>query len=161
MSDSGRMPRSTRGQKRWPVSVSSWRSSLTSPTTRWWDFVRHICVSVATINSRWWRSRLSSTIQPSRRHSTIHHFGPTRCTSVCRTDATATCKHARHEVTPYGRWLWMSWIDAKIQAPMHTFPAVLWLTRAPTFSLVCVFILKVVLSFKMTPSLDAATLKTF
>lgn len=136
MSVSGRTRQSTIGPKRWLAWGLSPKSSQIFLTIRWLAFDRLICVLVATISSRWWKSRLSSTIRPSLRRSRTLHFGLTRCTSVCLTDVTVICRVVRREVTPYGSWWWTSSIDVKIQALTKTYQDVLWWTRARAFWLV-------------------------
>lgn len=135
-SDSGRMRQSTRGRKKWPDSVLLLRNLPISAITLLSVFVRHTCVSVATISSQWWKSRLSCTIQQSLHRSTIHHCGHTQCTSECHIAAMEIFRLALLALMPSGKWSWMNSIDVRIQLMMNICQVVLWLTRAQTFWLV-------------------------
>lgn len=130
---SGQMQLLMTGQRRWLAWELSSKSMRTSPITQWSVYVLHTFVSAVTINSQWWKSKHSCTIQPSPHHYRIHHCGHTLCTSKCHTVATVTCKAVQHVRMPSGKWSWMNWIVVKIQPMMNTCLDALWSIHAQTF----------------------------
>lgn len=104
MNDFGQMPPSMIGPKKWMVWELLLKSMQILPIIRLSVSVHHIFVLEETINSQWWKSKLSCMIQPSQPHYRIHHFGHTPCTLKCHIVATAIYKAVQHVRMPFGRW---------------------------------------------------------
>lgn len=145
--DSGRMQPLTLGLRKWLDRELLSRNTPTSQTTLSLVFVLHICVLAATINLRWWKSKLSCMTQQLQLHSQTLHFGHTQCTSACLIVVMETSKNAPPEATPSGKWSWTNWIVVKSQRLTNTCLDALWLTRAPTSWLVSLW--RLFMTFKV------------